>query len=66
MVTVSVPVFGRQAATGRQPGNQVVVMPVTIPASGDLATRISQIAAITRRRKAAYTALRRRSWDRHS
>ena len=53
LVTVSVPVSARQAATGGQLGNQVGVMPVTLPASGDLATRLTRIAAITRERKTA-------------
>jgi diacylglycerol O-acyltransferase / wax synthase len=53
LVTASVPVSARQAATGGQLGNQVGVMPVTLPASGDLAARVTQIAAITRERKTA-------------
>jgi diacylglycerol O-acyltransferase / wax synthase len=52
-VTVSVPVSARREATAGQLGNQVGVMPVTLPASGPLAGRISQIAAITRQRKTA-------------
>lgn len=50
-VTVSVPVSARQAATGGQLGNQVGVMPVTLPATGDLGARVTRIAAITRVRK---------------
>jgi diacylglycerol O-acyltransferase / wax synthase len=50
-VTVSVPVSARQAATAGQLGNQIGVMPVTLPTDGDLATRITRIAAITRQRK---------------
>ena len=53
VLTVSVPVSARQTATGGQLGNQVGVMPVPIPVSGDLASRVIQAAAITRRRKAA-------------
>ena len=53
LVTASVPVSARQAATGGQLGNQVGVMPVTLPAGGDLAARVTQIAAITRERKTA-------------
>jgi diacylglycerol O-acyltransferase len=53
LVTVSVPVSARQVATGGQLGNQVGVMPVALPASGDLAARVTQIAAITRERKTA-------------
>ena len=53
LVTASVPVSARQAATGGQLGNQVGVMPVTLPAGGDLAARLTRIAAITRERKRA-------------
>jgi diacylglycerol O-acyltransferase len=53
LVTASAPVSARQAATGGQLGNQVGVMPVALPTGGDLATRVTQIAAITRARKTA-------------
>jgi diacylglycerol O-acyltransferase len=53
LVTASVPVSARQAATGGQLGNQVGVMPVALPTGGDLAARVAQIAAITRERKTA-------------
>jgi diacylglycerol O-acyltransferase len=53
LVTASVPVSARQAATGGQLGNQVGVMPVALPADGDLAARVPRIAAITRQRKTA-------------
>ena len=53
LVMASVPVSARQAATGGQLGNQVGVMPVALPTGGDLATRVTQIAAITRQRKTA-------------
>ena len=53
LVTASVPVSARQAATGGQLGNQVGVMPVTLPTRGDLAARVTRIAAITRDRKTA-------------
>ena len=53
LVTVSVPVSARQAATDGQLGNQVGVMPVALPTGGDLATRLTRIAAITRERKTA-------------
>ena len=52
-VTASVPVSARQSASGSQLGNQAGVMPVTLPASGDVGGRISRIAVITRQRKAA-------------
>jgi len=53
LVTASVPVSTCQAATDSQLGNQVRVMPVTLPAGGDLAARLTRIAAITRERKTA-------------
>ena len=53
LVTASVPVSARQAATGGQLGNQVGTMPVAFPARGDLAARVTRIAAITRERKTA-------------
>jgi diacylglycerol O-acyltransferase / wax synthase len=53
LVTISVPVSARQTATGGQLGNQVGMMPVALPTAGGLATRITQIAAITRQRKSA-------------
>ena len=52
-MTASVPVSARQAATGGQLGNQVGTMPVALPARGDLAARVTRIAAITRERKTA-------------
>jgi diacylglycerol O-acyltransferase len=53
LVTASVPVSARQEATGGQLGNQVGVMPVALPADGDLAARVTRIAAITREHKTA-------------
>ena len=53
LVTVSVPVSARQAATGGQLGNQVGVMPLALPAGGDLAARVARIAAITPQRRTA-------------
>ena len=54
LVTASVPVSARQvAAAGGNLGNQVGVMPVTVPATGDIAARVTRIAAITRARKTA-------------
>jgi hypothetical protein len=53
LVMASVPVSARQAATGGQLGNHVGVMPVTLPANGDLAARVTRIAAVTRERKTA-------------
>jgi diacylglycerol O-acyltransferase / wax synthase len=53
LVTASVPVSARQAASGGQLGNEVGVMPVALPADGDLAARVTRIAATTRGRKTA-------------
>ena len=53
LVTASVPVSARQAATGGQLGNQVGTMLVALPAGGDLAARVTRIAAMTRERKTA-------------
>jgi diacylglycerol O-acyltransferase / wax synthase len=52
-VTVSVVVSARGAAARAdgQLGNQVGVMPVTVPADGGLGTRVTRVAAITRERK---------------
>jgi diacylglycerol O-acyltransferase / wax synthase len=44
-------VSARQADTGGQLGNQVGVMPVTVPADGDPGTRVSRVAAVTQDRK---------------
>lgn len=52
-LTASVPVSARPAAAGGQLGNQVGVMPVTLPAAGGLAGRVARIAAITGARKTA-------------
>lgn len=53
LVSVSVPVSARRAAAGGLLGNQVGVMPVTLPAAGALAARITRTATITRGRKPA-------------
>jgi len=50
-VTIMVPVAARRAATGGELGNQIGIMPVTVPATGDFGTRVSQAAEITRERK---------------
>ncbi len=39
------------AATGGALGNQIGIMPVTVPATGDFGTRVTRTAAITRERK---------------
>jgi len=44
-------VSARQSASGGQLGNQVGAMPVAVPTDGDLATRVTKVAAITRERK---------------
>ena len=50
-VTVSVPVSARRATGTGQLGNQIGVMPVTVPADGDLGARVRRIGVITRQRK---------------
>jgi diacylglycerol O-acyltransferase len=50
-ITITVPVAARTTATGGELGNQIGIMPVTVPASGDLGTRVTQTAEITRERK---------------
>ncbi len=49
-VTITVPVAARQAARGGELGNQIGIMPVTVPAAGDLGARVSRTAEITRER----------------
>jgi diacylglycerol O-acyltransferase / wax synthase len=49
-ITITVPVAARQAAAGGEPGNQIGIMPVTVPAA-DLGARITRTARITRERK---------------
>ena len=66
LVTASVPVSARQAAAGGQLGNQVGTMPVALPAGGDLAARVTRIAAITRERKTAARGTSARCLDRRS
>jgi hypothetical protein len=51
-VTITVPVAARRAAGADELGNQIGIMPVTVPATGDLGARITRTAAITRERKA--------------
>jgi len=50
-VTIMVPVAARRAATGGELGNQIGIMPVTVPATGDVGTRVTRTAEITRERK---------------
>jgi diacylglycerol O-acyltransferase len=50
---VSIPISGREAATAARLGNEVGVMPVTLPATGPASARMEAIAAITRARKQA-------------
>jgi len=50
-ITVTVPVAARRAASSGELGNQIGIMPVTVPARGDLGARIIRTAAITRERK---------------
>jgi diacylglycerol O-acyltransferase / wax synthase len=50
-ITITVPVAARRAATGGELGNQIGIMPVTVPATGDFGARITRTAQITRERK---------------
>jgi WS/DGAT/MGAT family acyltransferase len=50
-VTITVPVAARRAATSNDLGNQIGIMPLTVPARGDLGARIARTAEITRERK---------------
>ena len=50
-VTITVPVAARRAAAGGELGNQIGIMPVTVPARGDFGTRVTRTAGITRERK---------------
>ena len=50
-VTITVPVAARRAATGGELGNQIGIMPVTVPATGDFGARVTRTAEITRERK---------------
>jgi diacylglycerol O-acyltransferase / wax synthase len=50
-ITITVPVAARRAASGGELGNQIGIMPVTVPAAGDFGTRATRTAEITRDRK---------------
>ena len=50
-VAVSVPVSARPETGTVELGNQIGVMPVIVPADGDIGGRVRRIAAITRERK---------------
>ena len=50
-VTITAPVAARRAASGGELGNQIGIMPVTVPAADHLGARISRTAEITRERK---------------
>ncbi|HEY7324679.1 MAG TPA: wax ester/triacylglycerol synthase domain-containing protein [Streptosporangiaceae bacterium] len=52
-VTLSMPVSARRVTSAGQLGNQVGVMPVTLPAADDLMARVPLVAAITHERKLA-------------
>lgn len=49
--TITVPVAARQTTTGGELGNQIGLMPVVVPATGDFGTRVARTAEITRERK---------------
>ncbi len=50
-LVISVPVSGRRQAGADDLGNQVGVIPVKVPTTGDAAERLRSIARITRQRK---------------
>jgi WS/DGAT/MGAT family acyltransferase len=50
-VTMTVPVAARPAADHGELGNQIGIMPVTVPAVGDFGTRVTRTAEITCQRK---------------
>jgi hypothetical protein len=50
-VTIMVPVAARSLPDGGELGNQIGIMPVTVPTAGDLGSRADRIAEITRTRK---------------
>lgn len=50
-LVVSMPVSARKAASGTALGNQVGVIPVEVPVTGDLFDRLGAVAAVTRDRK---------------
>jgi WS/DGAT/MGAT family acyltransferase len=50
-VTIMVPVAARRAASDGELGNQIGIMPVAVPATGDVGARVTRTAEITRERK---------------
>jgi diacylglycerol O-acyltransferase / wax synthase len=50
-VTIMVPVAARRAARDGELGNQIGIMPVTVPAAGHFGTQITRTAQVTRERK---------------
>ena len=52
-IVVSIPISGREAATAARLGNEVGVMPVTVPVTRSPGARMEAIAAITRARRQA-------------
>jgi WS/DGAT/MGAT family acyltransferase len=50
-LVISVPVSARQPGAARQLGNQVGVIPMMIPTTGDSSDRLATVAGITRDRK---------------
>jgi WS/DGAT/MGAT family acyltransferase len=55
-LVVSIPISSRRAATADHLGNEVGVLPVTIPTTGDLAGRVAAIARITGAHKSSEQA----------
>lgn len=50
-LVVSIPISGREAATATRLGNELGVMPVTVPVTGQLSVRMEAVAAVTRARR---------------
>jgi len=50
-VTITVPVAARRPANGGDLGNQIGIMPVTVPAAGDFGTCVTRTAEVTRKGK---------------
>jgi diacylglycerol O-acyltransferase / wax synthase len=50
-LVVSIPISGREAATATRLGNELGIMPVTVPVTGQLDARMQAVAAVTRARR---------------
>ena len=65
-LVISMPVSARRQAGATELGNQVGVIPVTVPTTGDPTQRLAAVARITRRRKTAAPGPRRHCSGRYS